>query len=606
MTGRGKRPRRWRGLVRLCAALGALAMVASACGTPGGGSTTVTYVAVPGGTVSFGMTGSPTGCNPNTPAGDTPATLTVLAGVLPSPYVVQANGTLMENSDLIASAEPLSLSPLTVVYTLNPKAVWSDGVPITAADFKYAWEQQRGNPDGTSTDVVSIAGYRDIASVTGTNGGHTVTVKFKTAFADWQMLFSDLVPAHVMEKMGWNPNCSTVSPSIDLSGGPFEIASVSNSTIKLAQNPKWWGAPANAKAIAVHLASSTSQLESWMETGFVQVAEPTTVTPSFLTSVTGLPGAQSDVDTSNTLLQLDMASSLDSRLSPDLRFAIALSINRQQLLNQQVSWAVPGIAVANSHIYVQGQQGYKPAPSATVPTTTIPVPTSTTSTTAIGAGGSVNFPVTSVPQQADAYLTASGLEKTSDSPYYHSAFGVPFTLHMVVDESDPWAASAASAIKADLLAAGLNTDVETANSTTAAGEALAGGYADLALLPVTFSPFLSQTLAWYTTLLGPPGKNGSEDWTAYDNAPFEQLVDSASQQLNAATAAGIYQQADTQLWDQMVSLPLYAEPAALAWSRSVGGVLQESRSTSLLWYARYWAVRQAESTKNATPTLPGQ
>ena len=604
MTGRGRRPR--RGLVRLASVLGALAVLASACGGAGGGSTTVTYVGVSGGSISFGMTGTPSGCNPNTPSGDTPATLTVLAGVLPSPYVVEANGTPLANSDLIASAEPLSLSPLTVVYTLNPKAVWSDGVPITADDFKYAWEQQRGDPDGTSTDVVSIAGYRDIASVTGTNGGHTVTVKFKTPFADWQQLFANLLPAHVMERVGWNPNCSTVSPSIDLSGGPFEIASVSNSTIRLVQNPKWWGTPANSKSITVHLASSTAQLASWMSSGAVQVAQPTTVTPSFLTAVTGLPGAQSDVDTSNTLLQLDMASSLDARLSPDLRTAIALSINRQQLLDQQVSWAAPGITVANSHVYVQGQQGYKPAPSATVPTTTIPVPTSSTSTTVIGAGGSVNFPVTPVPEQAAAFLTASGLVKTADSPYYHSAFGVPFTLHMVVDESDPWAASAAPAIRADLQAAGINTEIETANSASEAGVDLAGGFADMALVPVTFSPYLSQTLAWYTMLLGAPGKNGSQDWTAYNNAQFSQLVDTASQQLNADTAAAVYEQADTQLWDQMVALPLYAEPAALAWSRSVGGVEHEPRSTSLLWFARYWAVRQAESTKNATPTLPGQ
>ena len=604
MTGRGRRPR--RGLVRLTSVLGALAVVAAACGGTTGGSTTVTYVGVSGGSISFGMTGSPTGCNPNTPSGDTPATLTLLGGVLPSPYVVEADGLPMANSDLIASAEPLNLNPLTVVYTLNPKAVWSDGVPITANDFKYAWEQQRGDADGTSTNVVSIAGYRDITSVTGTNGGHTVTVKFKTVFADWQMLFANLLPAHVMEKVGWDPSCSTVSPSIDLSGGPFEIASVSNSEIRLVQNPKWWGAPASSKSITVHLASSTAQLSSWMSSGFVQVAEPTTVTPSFLTDVTGLPGAQSDVDTSNTLLQLDMASSLDARLSPDLRTAIGLSINRQQLLNQQVSWAAPGITVANSHVYVQGQQGYKPAPSATVPTTTIPATTSSTSTTVIGAGGSVNFPVTPVPAQADAFLAAAGLVKTADSPYYHSAFGVPFTLHMVVDESDPWAASAAPTIRADLQAAGINTDIQTATSASAAGSALAGGYADLALLPVTFSPFLSQTLAWYTTLLGAPGKNGSQDWTAYNNVQFEQLVESASQQLNADTAAGIYQQADTQLWDQMVSLPLYAEPAVLAWSRSVGGVVQESRGTSLLWYARYWAVRQAESTSNTTPSLPGQ
>ena len=368
--------------------LGALAVIAAACGSSGGGGTTVTYVAVAGGDISFGMTESPTGCNPNTPSGDSAGTRTVLAAVLPSPFVVDvvnSAGLPTPNSELIVSAEPVSISPQTIVYTLNPKAVWSDGVPITAADFKYAWEEQRGDAVTSSPDVSTIAGYRDIASVTGSNGGHTVTVKFKTTFADWQMLFANLVPAHVMERVGWNPSCATVNPAIDLSGGPFEIGSVSGQTIRLVQNPKWWGTPANAHSITVHVASSTDQLGQWMASGFVQVAQPTTVTSAFLTQMTGLPGAQSDVDTSATLLQLDMASSLEAQLSPDLRVAIGLLINRQDLVNQQASWAVPGLEVADSHVYVQGQQNYKPVASSS-PTTTIPAPTSSTSSTVIGAG----------------------------------------------------------------------------------------------------------------------------------------------------------------------------------------------------------------------------
>ena len=605
MKGRGRRPRRG-GLVGI---LAALAVVAAACGGGAGGKgTTVTYVGVAGGAISFGMTEGPTGCNPNTPAGDTPGTQTVLAGVLPSPFVpnvVTAAGQPTSNPDLIESAEPLSINPQTIVYTLNPKAVWSDGVPITAADFKYAWEEQRGDPVVSSPDVASIAGYRDIASVTGSNGGHTVTVKFKTTFADWQMLFSNLVPAHVMEKVGWSPSCTTVSPAIDLSGGPFEIESVSGQTIRLVQNPRWWGTPANARSITVHVASSTEQLAQWMSSGFVQVAQPSTVDTAFLSQMTGLPGAQSDVDTSATLLQLDMASSLDAQLSPDLRVAIALLINRQDLVNQQASWAVPGMQVADSHVYVQGQPSYKPAPP-TSPTTTIPAPTSSTSTTTIGAGGSVNFPVTPVPDQAAALIQATGLVRTPGDPYYHSAFGTPFVLHMVVDESDPWGAAAAPVIHSELLAAGLDNTLYPVTSARAAGQILAAEFADLALVPVTFTPYLSQTLSWYTTLLGAPGKNGSEDWTNYSNSQFDRLVQTASQQLNPNTAAGYYAQADTQLWDEMVALPLFAEPAALAWSRTIGGVTPMPRSDALLWFAQLWAVRSPESTSNTTPSLPGQ
>ena len=456
--------------------------------------------------------------------------------------------------------------------------------------------------------MTSIAGYRDIASVTGSNGGHTVTVKFKSPFADWRGLFDYLVPAHVFAKIGWNPICTTVVASADLSGGPFKIGSVSASTITLVQNPKWWGTPANARSITVHIASSTQQLSQWMSSGYVQVAEPSTVTPDFLTQMTGLPGAYSDVGTSNTMLQLDMDSSMASPIGPVLREAMALIINRQDLVNQQASWAVPGLQVADSHIYVQGQPNYMPTSTSSAPTTTIPVPTSSTSSTVIGAGGSVNFPVTPVPDQAAALIQAAGLVRTGEPgyPYYHYAFGIPFNLQMVYDSSDPWATSTAPVIRDELAAAGLNVTLSAAPNAQAAGEELVAGTAQLSVVPVTFSPYLSQTLAWYTMLLGPPGKNGSQDWTGFSDPAFDQLVQTAGQQLNPDTAATYYARADTQLWDNMVSLPLFAEPAALAWSRTIGGVNPTPQSNSILWFAQLWAVRVPQSTSNTTPSLPGQ
>ncbi len=57
---------------------------------------------------------------------------------------------------------------------VNPKAVWSDGVPVTADDFIYAWQSQRGDGvdvDGQPDQVASTLGYRDVASVTGSHGG---------------------------------------------------------------------------------------------------------------------------------------------------------------------------------------------------------------------------------------------------------------------------------------------------------------------------------------------------------------------------------------------------------------------------------------------------
>ena len=600
MTHRGRRPG-WRR--RLLGTGAVVAISAAGCHTTGTTNTAVTYVGVKGGTVSFGTSMSPTGCNPHTPSGDTPATRMVLGAVLPSPFFVSTAGAPTPNPNLIVQSELVSTKPETIVYTLNPRATWSDGVPITASDFAYAWTQQRGG-SGSAPTVSSIAGYKDISSVTGSNMGRTVTVVFRTTFADWQMLFTDLLPAHVMEKVGWNPSCATVNPAIDLSGGPFKITSVSAQTVTLGANPDWWGTPPNAQSVIVHFASSTDQLAQWMSSGFVQVALPSAVTLPFLAQMTSLPDVQSSVDNSATLLDLEMASGPDTPVPPDVRAAIALSIDRQALVDLQVGWAIPGIQVAASHLYLQGQTGYHSVTSSSS-TTTIPTLPSTTTTTIIGQGGGVNFPTAPVPAQAAALMNAAGYLRPAGGSW-HSAFGAPFALHIVVDAGDPWAAASAPVLQSQLEVAGFTTYLYPVASAFRAGEVLADGYADMALLPRTGSPFLSQSQAWYTSELGPPGQIGSENWTDYSNSQFDALVDAASQQLNPDTAAASYAQADDLLWEDVVGLPLFVEPSTLVWSRTIGGVVPTPVSDSLLWYAQFWAVRSAESTSNTTPSLPGQ
>jgi peptide/nickel transport system substrate-binding protein len=606
----GHRPG-WRRSLTVCGAAFAFLVAgagsASASASKSKTTTSVTYVSVAGGAISMGMTQGPTGCNANTPAGNTPGTLMILGAVLPSPYVVSQNGTPMPNQNLINQAEVVSApKPETVVYTLNPKAVWSDGVPITAADFIYAWEQQRGDITSDPTAVASTAGYKDIKSVKGSNKGRTVTVVFRQPFADWQMLFANLLPAHIMEKAGWNPSCTTVDAAIDLSGGPFRIAKVSATAIVLRTNPKWWGTAPNARSITLHIASSTAQLTNWVRNDFVQVALPNELTPAFLTDVTSLPHVQSLISLSSSVLQLQMASGPASVLTPDVRLAIALSVDRQALVNREATWALSSVQVATSHIYAQGQDGYHSS-TTTTPTTTsngVPPPPTTTSTTVIGQGGSVNFPVTPSPVQVASLMLASGYIRTPPGSW-QNGFGVPLTLRLAVDESDPWAVAVAPQLQAQLESAGFSVTLVPATSATAAGSALSGGSADLALLANTTSPFLSEAVAWYSDLLGPPGQNGSQNWTNYDSTIFEGLITKASQQLNPNMAATDYTAADLQLWEDMVALPLFTEPTAMAWSRKVGQVTPTPTSNSLLWYAQYWAIRVPQSTSNTSPALPG-
>ena len=258
-------------------------------------------------------------------------------------------------------------------------------------------------------------------------------------------------------------------------------------------------------------------------------------------------------------------------------------------------------------MYVQGQQDYKPVPTG-APTTTVPPPTSSTSTTTIGAGGSVNFPVTPVPDQAAAFITASGLNRDGDTPYYHSAFGAPFELHMVYDSSDPWASEAAPVIRDELEAAGLETTLDPVDGVAQAGQVLADGFADLAADPGHLLAVHEPDHGVVHDAAGPAGKERiSEDWTNYSNSQFDQTVETAS------AAAEPHHRG--RLLPAGGHAALGRDGVAAAVSRSLRPWSGAGRSVA---WSRCLVARafcgtpssgpsgKPESTSNTTPSLPGQ
>jgi peptide/nickel transport system substrate-binding protein len=548
-----------------------------------------------------GIDQAPTTCNPNAGGGDRQASQLVLAPVLPSAFTVNAKGIAEVNPSLLDQAEVVSTSPQTIVYTINPKAVWSDGSPITAADFVYAWQQQAGvtNTNTVPDPATSQLGYQDIQSVTGSKGGRTVTVVFTTPFADWRMLFADLLPAHVMERVGWNPPCTSVDPAIDLSGGPFVIESVAPTEVVLARNPKWWGPAANVDRLVVRMAASTSELATWVRDGDVQVAQPSAFDPVYLNAVSSAPGVESEEKASAIFLQLDFASTSTTTDDATIRSAIAQAVDRQELLAGVVGWADSSIQPAQSHLYSQGQSAYPnlSGPVNGLAGTTVPTTASTS--------GSVYGPTGDLAESTHL-LELRGCTKAADGTWLLPT-GSPLVLHVGLDTGDAFANRSGSLLVSQLQHEKFTVQVTPAPSTSATGALLASGAVDMAVVPMFASAYPTQATAWYTPTLGPPGYFGSQNWMNLSDPAVGNLLSSAGRQLNPVTAQPMYNQVDQILWSQMVALPLYAEPYTLAWSVRTNGVTDSPFSADLLWYAQNWALAVPEPKgSSATPTVPSR
>ena len=69
----------------------------------------------------------------------------VISAMLPQIFVFDARATPSYDPDYLSGEPELTPGPPQVVkYKLNPQAVWSDGSPITAADFIAQWKALRG------------------------------------------------------------------------------------------------------------------------------------------------------------------------------------------------------------------------------------------------------------------------------------------------------------------------------------------------------------------------------------------------------------------------------------------------------------------------------
>jgi peptide/nickel transport system substrate-binding protein len=523
-------------------------------------------VATQGGTATVDLDQGLAGFNPNTSAGAASATPTVMASVLPSAYIVNPQNLAVPNTALLQSVEVLRPAPLTISYVINPKAVWSDGTPVTGQDFIYAWESQRGvgsDLDGKPFDVASTLGYRDIDSVTPSADGKTVTVIFGTPFTDWRALFSNMVPAHIAELVGWNTGFQTFNPDRELSAGPMAIQSVSaNGTVVLVPNSKWWGPkPKLARIVIRENQSSTSSIGA-LAHGNRTVSQPSGFDLGELNRVTSLPNVQSAVRKSMQFLQLEFNVKSTVAGTVAVRQAIAHSLDRSTLLKDTVGSLQTAPAVDNDHLAVNSQSQYAAAKAAA--------------------------PYASAdPGAATTLMLSAGYTRLVFGPYEDIA-GKPVVLRMAVEEGDPWMADVADLVEDQLVAAGFQVVTVPVEGPAGMDEAARSNSYDVALVSRTASTFLTGTVAWYSDQLGEPGSGGSENWSNYDDPTLDQLFRQASRELNPVNGATYYAQIDAQLWNQMVALPLFQEPAFLAHGVQLGTVQYNSSSTGLLWNVAAW------------------
>ena len=563
----------------LIAAAAAGALVLAACGSSSNSPSNSSSKIKNGGSITYALDEDLAGFNINQ-ADDSEFVLQeILDQVWPTPFVTQPNATVKLNTQFITSAKVTSTNPQTVVYQINPKATWSDGTPISATDFVYNWQAQSGNPKykdvgGKAFLPASTSGYNQISSVTGSNGGKTVTVVFSKPFADWQALFGDLMPAHIAQQVGFNNGFQTFGHAVQVSGGPYEIQSYSKGeTLVEVPNPKYWGPKPHLSKIVYRFILDDSQDAPAISSGEVHIVNPVIPSVAYADSIKAIPNFTATVSPGLEFQHIDFNESNPYLAKLPVREAIGLGTNRTQMIQRIVAPIFSAVSpsltskaqVLNNRIYMPIQPTYQ--------------------NTASTMGG---FD----PTKAKQLLTSAGMKMGSDG-YMHPNFGPQkgkdFSLSISTTSGVPVRQQIEELFQADMKAIGIKINIQNYDASTLFGTVGPKGEFDLIQFAWVGSPFESGNQPIYCSYTNKAVCG--ENWDHYADPKVDSLFNQALSNLNPTQDASLYNQIDALLWKDMATLPLFENPVYYGWSTKYTNVVPNASNVGIPWNAQDWGLK---------------
>jgi peptide/nickel transport system substrate-binding protein len=282
----------------------------------------------------------------------------MLRATLPRAFRIAPDGSTTVNTDYFTSAELTGTDPQVVTYTINPKAVWSDGTPIT-------WEDIASQINATSGKDKAFAfaspnGSERVKSVTRGVDDRQAVMTFAEPFADWRAMFAGNAMLY--------PKSMTATPEAfnkaQLNGpgpsaGPFIVSSVDKTAqrITLTRNPKWWGTPPLLDSITYLVLDDAARVPALQNnaidaTGVASLDELTIARRTPDISIRRAPALSWYHFTFNGAPGSILADKA-------LRLAVAKGIDRQAIANVSQRGLVDNPVPLNNHIYVAGQEGYQ-------------------------------------------------------------------------------------------------------------------------------------------------------------------------------------------------------------------------------------------------------
>ena len=483
-----------------------------------------------GGTLRLAIGGFPSQYNFNQVNGETEAVSTIMAALMPTPFITTSAGVPENDPAYVASyqvvqADPAQKIPQSVTLELNPKAKWSNGQPITAHDYIVQWEALNGS--NAKFDPAGTTGFNDIGDVTQGSSPYEVKYTFAAPFGEWASLFGIVYPA----SYNATPNefDNGYLNKVPVTGGPFELGSIDSSseTVTVVRNPDFWWRPAKLDKIVFITLTEAAAVQALANN---EIDDDQVFDVSQYDKVKSTPGVVARIAASETWPDIIFNAKNPVLSDVKVRQALEMAVDRPAIIKSQMQGLpVPTIQPLDNHILLPQQIGYKDDS---------------------GQYGQYD------PTAAEKILTAEGWIPGAGGVRYKD--GKPMQLTIDIQSGDDVGSGIAQLVQEMYTVVGFKTTIQTINANDYFNDYFDNGNFQIAIFEWTDPPYtISGAESAYQS---PQGANVFQNPGGIYEPKIDQLFNQALDTTDVATSHAIADQADALIWQEGHDIPLFTEP----------------------------------------------
>lgn len=467
----------------------------------------------------------------------------------PAPAPTTTVTTIPPVASTTTTATDACPSAFCVIYHIRPEAVWSDGQPVTSADFAFTHEM--------GADVQA-----PIVDVTGLDE-KTVVVAFSEAYGGWRSLFDVVLPAHATD----------AGSLLEVTAGPFVLDNwLAGESITLRRNPLYWsetdpvsGDPTgDAEEITFVFQESVRSALRALDRDEIDVLSLKPL-DWIVADVADFEGVAYETAPGPFWEHIDF--NLDDPLLSQrwVREVIATALPRDVIIDETVRTVDAEAPSLDNGLWMTNAEVYES-----------------------------HYDITSSLETAEQIMVDRFCEKGDDDVYSCQGRRMSFTFAYPL--GDPYRETIFRIAEDALEDIGIEL-IERAMTPSAlfSTDFFFGGSQVWQIMSFSWkaSEELSPANEIYLCEGDAPSGFGALNVTRYCSDDVDTLIAAANSTVDAGERSLIYNSVDAGYLADLASIPLYQKPEFIAWDSELTGLRLNMSSSTALWNVGSWAGKES-------------